>query len=204
MNAWIRLSRRVEQLISPWNSNQLRIISILMLLSFLSWDSIDSSLSITSSPCHQPYPNKELFLSCFHASKLSKFLHTQKLAPGSTASMLTSMIQIHHILVLESIPCRIPRWPEKCYPTHPCLPIIHSHARLKGDAVGKFRIEVLNTFANPILSLLTSIFQLFCCYVCGSWLFFWFYYCLYCHMSGEQVTCKSQMPWTQGSEATKL
>lgn len=144
------------------------------------------------------------FLWCFHASKLSKLLQTQKLAAGSTASMLTSMIQIHHILVLESIPCRIPRWSEKCYPTiHACQSFIVMEGR-KEMLLVNFGLKSWTPWR--IQSYLYSL------------LFFSFLVVLFVGLDNSSdfvtvriVTCLVNMShanrrWfeTQGSEATKL
>lgn len=57
----------------------------------------------------------------------------------------------------------------KMLSNHPCCQSFIVMQGRKEMLLANFRIEVLNTFANPILSLLTSIFQLFSCFVCGSW-----------------------------------
>ena len=138
MNAWIRLSRRVEQLISTWssNSNQLRIISILMLLPFLSlFHRFELEHHIISMP--PTLSQQRVFLLCFPCLEAIKIP-----ANSETFSRLNSIYahkydpdSPHPGLGVHSLSHPKVIW--KMLSNHPCLPIIHSHARLKGDAVGK-------------------------------------------------------------------
>lgn len=137
MNVWIRLPRRVEQLISTWNSNQLRITFNPQCCSHfvMTFNRFEPENHIISMP--PTLSQQRVFLSCFHAAK------TIKIPPNSeTWSRLNSIYahkydpdSPHPGLGVHSLSGYLKVTQVKCSPSMRITNHSGCHGRLKGDVV---------------------------------------------------------------------